>query len=117
MFIANLPIYKKLTRQRSLNFAKYLAKLMPDNAKVLDFGCGNMFTSKEILNIKPGLHITGIDVIKDQNLDDKFFEDRRLDFRLLTTKELPFEDNHFDISFSLAVLHHTDNPEYYLSEL
>ena len=117
MFIANLPIYKKLTRQRSLNFAKYLAKLMPDNAKVLDFGCGNMFTSKEILNIRPGLHITGIDVIKDQNLDDKFFEDQRLDFRLLTTKELPFEDNQFDISFSLAVLHHTDNPEYYLSEL
>lgn len=117
MFIANLPIYKKLTRQRSLNFAQYLSNLIPDNSKVLDFGCGNMFTSKEILNIKPTLHITGIDVIKDQNLDDEFFKDERLSFKLLTTKEIPFEDNSFDISFALAVLHHTEDPEYYLSEL
>lgn len=117
MFIANLPIYKKLTRQRSLNFAKYLAQLIPDHTKVLDFGCGNMFTSKEILNIKPSLNIVGIDVIKDQNLDDQFFEDKRMSFELLTTKELPFADNSFDISFSLAVLHHTDHPEFYLSEL
>lgn len=117
MFIANLPFYKKMTRQRSINFAKYLANLIPDNTKVLDFGCGNMFTSQEILNIKPTLHITGIDVIKDQNLDDNFFTDKRLSFELLTTKELPFADNSFDVSFALAVLHHTDNPEYYLSEL
>lgn len=117
MFIANLPIYKKLTRQRSLNFARYLAQLIPDNTKVLDFGCGNMFTSKEILNINPSLNIVGIDVIKDQNLDEHFFEDKRLSFELLNTKELPFADNSFDISFSLAVLHHTDNPEFYLSEL
>ncbi len=117
MFIANLPLYKKLTRQRSLNFAKYLSKLMPAGSKVLDFGCGNMFTSKEILNIQPDLSITGIDVIKDQNLDEEFFQDKRLDFKLLTTKEIPFEDNSFDISFALAVLHHTEEPEYYLSEL
>ncbi len=117
MFIANLPIYKKLTRQRSLNFARYLSRHIPEGSKVLDFGCGNMFTSKEILNLQPSLHITGIDVIQDQNLDAQFFEDKRLDFKLLTTKELPFEDNQFDVSFALAVLHHTDNPEFYLSEL
>lgn len=117
MFIANLPIYKKLTRQRSINFSKYLTDLIPDNERVLDFGCGNMFTSQEMLKIKPSLHITGIDVIKDQNLDDDFFKDERLNFKLLTTKDLPFEDNSFDISFSLAVLHHTEDPEYYLSEL
>jgi ubiquinone/menaquinone biosynthesis C-methylase UbiE len=117
MFIANLPIYKKLTRQRSINFAKYLSKLIPESSNVLDFGCGNMFTSKEILQIRPTLNITGIDVIKDQNLDEDFFKDKRLNFALLTTKELPFPDNSFDVSFALAVLHHTDDPEYYLSEL
>ncbi len=117
MFLANLPIYKKLTRQRSVNFAKYLATLIPDNSRVLDFGCGNMFTSQEILKIKPSLHITGIDVIKDQNLDDEFFKDQRLDFTLLSTKALPYPDNSFDISFALAVLHHTEHPEFYLSEL
>ena len=117
MFIANLPIYKKLTRQRSLNFARYLAKLIPDNTRVLDFGCGNMFTSKEMLNIKPTLLITGIDVIRDQNLNEAFFTDKRLDFKLLKSKEIPFPDNSFDVSFALAVLHHTEDPEFYLSEL
>jgi ubiquinone/menaquinone biosynthesis C-methylase UbiE len=117
MFIANLPLYKKLTRQRSINFAKYLAKLIPDGSYVLDFGAGNMYTSQEILKIKPDLKIMGLDVIKDQNLDDNFFKDPRLAFTLLETKPLPFPDNTFDISFALAVLHHTDNPEFYLSEL
>lgn len=117
MFIANLPLYKKLTRQRSVNFAKYLSGLMPNEGKVLDFGCGNMFTSQEILKIKPDLHITGIDVIKDQNLDDNFFKDKRLAFSLLSGKALPFADNSFDTTFALAVLHHTEDPEYYLSEL
>lgn len=117
MFIANTSLYKKLTQKRSIKFARYLAALMPDQGKVLDFGCGNMFTSREILKLKPGLHITGMDVIKDQNFDDLFLKDQRIAFELLTTKELPFQDNHFDVSFALAVMHHTDDPEYYLSEL
>jgi len=117
MFIANLPLYKKLTRQRSENFAKYFSKLIPDNAKVLDFGCGNMYTSRELLKIKPNLHITGIDVIRDQNLDDHALQDTRLAFDLLTTRALPYADNTFDTTIALTVMHHTDNPEYYLSEL
>jgi ubiquinone/menaquinone biosynthesis C-methylase UbiE len=117
MFIANLPIYKKLTRKRSRDFAAHLAKLIPAQSNVLDFGCGNMYTSQELLKISPALNIMGIDVIKDQNLDEKFLSDERLNFTLLKTKELPFPDNHFDVSFALTVMHHTDNPEYYLSEL
>lgn len=117
MFIADLPLYKKLTRLRSQKFARYISQLMPDTGTVLDFGCGNMFTSREILLLKPGLHITGIDVIRDQNFSEGILADTRLDFQLLTTRHLPFPDNHFDVSFALAVMHHTDNPEYYLSEL
>lgn len=117
MFIANLPIYKRLTRQRSLNFARYLTKLIPKGSKVLDFGCGNMYTSVEMLNISPELHITGVDVIKDQNFNDDILKDERLAFQVFTTRELPFADNSFDVVFALAVLHHTEDPEYYLSEL
>jgi ubiquinone/menaquinone biosynthesis C-methylase UbiE len=117
MFIANLPIYKKLTRKRSRDFAAHLAKLIPEQSKVLDFGCGNMYTSQELLKVRPTLNIMGIDVIKDQNLDEQFLSDERLNFTLLKTKELPFPDNHFDVAFALTVMHHTDDPEYYLSEL
>lgn len=117
MFLAKLPLYKRLTQKRSLKFAQYIAKLLPDNASVLDFGCGNMYTAVEMLKIKPGLQITGLDVVKDQNLDDNALKDKRLSFTLLTTKELPFADNTFDAVVALATMHHTVDPEYYLSEL
>jgi len=64
MFIANLPFYKKMTLQRSLKFAQYIAKLVPENSKVLDFGCGNMFTAIELQKIVKSIHVTGMDVIK-----------------------------------------------------
>lgn len=117
MFIANLPIYKKLTHKRSEKFAQYIANLVPDSASILDFGCGNMYTSIELQKIKPNLHITGLDVVKDQNLSDNTLIPGKLDFKLLTTKEIPFEDNSFDYVVALATMHHTDDPEYYLSEL
>ncbi len=117
MFLANLPLYKKLTQKRSKKFADFLAKWIPDHSSVLDFGCGNMYTSVELLKLVPDLKITGIDVVKDQNLDNEILKDNRLSFKLLNTKELPFPDNTFDIVVALAVMHHTDNPEYYLSEL
>jgi ubiquinone/menaquinone biosynthesis C-methylase UbiE len=117
MFIANLPIYKKLTQKRSQKFADYLSKLIPDNSSVLDFGCGNMYTAVELLKTLPNLQVTGLDVVKDQNLDDKFLSDKRLSFKLLTTKEIPFPDNTFDVVVALATMHHTVDPEYYLSEL
>jgi ubiquinone/menaquinone biosynthesis C-methylase UbiE len=117
MFIANLPIYKKLTTKRSQKFAEYLAKLIPDNSSVLDFGCGNMYTAVELLKTLPNLKITGLDVVKDQNLDDKFLSDERLSFKLLTTKEIPFANNTFDVVVALATMHHTVDPEYYLGEL
>jgi ubiquinone/menaquinone biosynthesis C-methylase UbiE len=117
MFLANLPLYKKLTHKRSLKFAQYLSGIIPDNATVLDFGCGNMYTSRELLKIKPSLQITGLDVVRDQNLTDEILTDKRLKFDLLSTQALPYADNTFDIVVALATMHHTNDPEYYLSEL
>lgn len=117
MFIADLPLYKKLTRQRSITFAAYLAKLIPNNSHVMDFGCGNMFTAIELLKLNSTLKITGLDVIRDQNLTDEILADPRIDFKITNTKELPFADNSFDIVLALATMHHTPDPEYYLSEL
>jgi ubiquinone/menaquinone biosynthesis C-methylase UbiE len=83
----------------------------------MDFGCGNMFTAIELLKIKPNMHITGLDVIRDQNLTDEILADKHIDFKITNTKELPFADNSFDVVLALATMHHTPDPEYYLSEL
>jgi len=117
VFLAKLPLYKKLTEQRSIKFAEYLSKLIPENSTVLDFGCGNMYTARELVKRVKGIQVTGIDVVKDQNLDDALLQNKQLEFKLLQTKEVPFADNTFDIVVALATMHHTENPEYYLSEL
>lgn len=117
MFIANLPIYKKLTQQRSITFAQYLAPLIPDGAHLLDFGCGNMYTARQLLLLRPQLKITGLDIIRDQNLTDEILADKRLAFQLSGEKAIDSPDNSFDGALALATLHHTPNPEYFLSEL
>lgn len=117
MFIANLPIYKKLTRQRSITFAQYLAPLIPDGSSVLDFGCGNMYTAIQLLGHRPNISITGLDIIRDQNLSDDILADKRMQFVQSLSEILPFDDNHFDGVIALATLHHTPDPEYFLREL
>ncbi|HRO42384.1 MAG TPA: class I SAM-dependent methyltransferase [Flavipsychrobacter sp.] len=117
MFIANLPIYKKLTQQRSITFAQYLAPLIPNGSHLLDFGCGNMYTARQLLNHLPNLKITGFDIIRDQNLSDEILSDKRLAFQLSGEKGIDALENSFDGAIALATLHHTPDPEYFLSEL
>ena len=115
MFIASLPVYKKLSGQRSINIARYIAPLLPEHGHILDFGCGNGYTAFELLRLKTTLRITGVDVVIDQNL----IPEGRERFAFIENKEksLPFADNSFDACVAVSVMHHTFSPEYYLHEL
>lgn len=117
MFLADLPLYKRLTRQRSITFAQKLAPLIPDGSMLLDFGCGNMFTAIQLLHHLPNLQVIGVDIIRDQNLSEETLKDSRLQFIQSASEVLPFPDNHFDGTLALATLHHTPDPVYYLNEL
>lgn len=115
MFIASLTAYKKLSRLRSINIARYIAHLLPEQGHLLDFGCGNGFTAFELLNLIPGINITGVDVVKDQNLNSEKIQ--RFDFIENNQKQLPFGDSEFEACIAASVMHHTFSPEYYLNEL
>lgn len=120
MFIANLKLYKKLSRYRSFTLARHLQRLIPegkDPVQVLDFGCGNMYTALELLKVRPQLHITGLDVVRDQNLTDETLAHPQLDFVQYDAQEIPFPSDQFDYVLALNTMHHTPDPEYYLSEL
>lgn len=117
MFIASLPLYKKLSGLRSEMLARKVTPFIRQHSKVLDFGCGNMFTARMISDLVPGLEIIGVDVVADQNLlidPDKY---PKLAFVQSDSPILPFEDETFDHALALACLHHTDHPEAYLEEL
>lgn len=119
MFIASLPVYKKLSQNRSSALARALQPLMNNKAaKVLDFGTGNMFLASKIAELNPLMSIHGIDIIRDQNLSDNLFHQfPNLSFEAYVGDVIPFESNTFDYIIASTVMHHTPNPEYFLQEL
>lgn len=118
MFVASLPIYKKLSKNRSHRIGEKLLSLIDkQNAKILDFGGGNMWLAEFLVDKIAEAEITGIDVIEDQNLEEKIKNHPRIHFQTYQSKDIPFTDNTFDFAIASAVMHHTPNPEYYLSEL
>ena len=119
MFIANLSFYKKLSKQRSFSIADYILKLMnKTDATMLDFGSGNMYLAERISQQLPQAKITGIDVIEDQNFDKNLLiQFPNISFLKYDGEKIPYADHSFDYAIASAVMHHTPNPEYFLSEL
>lgn len=117
MWIANLPFYKKMSAQRSLKLSNALHQLMEHEQTLLDFGCGNFFTSLALSRVRPELKITGIDVIQDQNINLQQLESAGHQFMAYPGGKLPFNDQAFDGAIVLSALHHTPDPEAYIREL
>jgi len=115
MFVARLGFYKDLSANRCKKIARALLPEIADGAEVLDFGCGNMFLAAELVKYNPTISITGIDVIADQNLDLKKLPEK-ISFRQYAGPELPFAAASFNLIIASSAMHHTHNPEYYLSE-
>jgi ubiquinone/menaquinone biosynthesis C-methylase UbiE len=73
-------------------------------SKVLDVGCGKGFLLWEMLQIEPGLEITGFDISKHglenahPDIKDKLFKYKAQD-------PYPFGDKEFDLVISLTTLH------------
>ena len=73
-------------------------------SKVLDVGCGKAFLLYEMLQIEPGLEVTGFDISKHglanahPDVKDKLFRYRAQD-------RYPFGDKEFDLVISLTTLH------------
>lgn len=103
-------IHKKLVFDRRTEvLSQHLGKALPRTAKsVLDVGCGDGLIDRLLMNRKPGLQITGIDVLMRP---DPHIEVVPFDGTLL-----PFENGSFDYVMFVDVLHHTADPKQLLSE-
>jgi SAM-dependent methyltransferase len=89
---------------------EFLEKYARTGKNILDIGCGNgrlldVFKSKSI-------HYTGVDSSKDLILLAQKYRGEKGIFIHANALSLPFQENTFDIAFSVAVLHHIPSKEF-----
>ena len=77
---------------------------LKSGSKVLDVGCGKAFLLYEMLQIEPGLQVTGFD-ISDHGLANAHPDVKPKLFKYRAQDIYPFGDKHFDLVISLGCFH------------
>ena len=77
--------------------------------KILDVGCGKGFLLYEFTQAIPGVTVAGIDI--SQYAIDNAKEEVKPFLQVGNAIDLPFEDNTFDLVFSITTLHNLYNYE------
>lgn len=95
-------------KRRVRVLSEALAALLPENAAVLDVGCGDGLIAKLIMELRPDVKIEGIDVLvrPQTHVPVKPFDGTKI----------PHGEGSFDSVMFVDVLHHTDDPMVLLRE-
>jgi ubiquinone/menaquinone biosynthesis C-methylase UbiE len=94
--------------RRVSRLKQLLDNAIPAGASVLDVGCGDGSLAAMLLESRPDLSITGLEVLARPAT--------RIPVQLFDGTHIPFEDRSFDIVMFVDVLHHTVDPMVLLRE-
>ena len=72
-----------------------LTKYLPDNADILDVGCGTGYYTNKIKQFLPLCNIYGLDISKD-GIITASKQNKNIEYFVASAFDLPFEDNSFD---------------------
>lgn len=88
--------------------SSHIARLLPQNATVLDVGCGDGLIAKLVSETRPDVAVSGIDVMvrPETHVPVTGFDG----------VTIPFGDGAFDAVTFVDVLHHTEDPMVLLRE-
>ena len=78
-------------------------------SSVLDVGCAKGFMLHDMAELIPGIIVKGIDI--SQYAIDNAIEDMKGHVQTGDARELPFEDNSFDVVISVTTVHNFDRKE------
>lgn len=102
-------IHTRWIGQRRIRvLARHIDKLLPRQGTLLDVGCGDGDLTRRLGARKPGLLISGLDVLPRPG--------SRIPVELFDGREIPKPDAAFDTVLLVDVLHHCEEPETLLSE-
>jgi SAM-dependent methyltransferase len=95
-------------RNRFRILARHLADFLPASGSVLDVGCGNGVIAQSIMQISPGLEISGIDVKRRPacTIPCEVYDGHRI----------PRDEDSVDLVLFVDVLHHVEQPQELLLE-
>lgn len=83
-------------------------KLTADSS-VLDVGCGKGFMLHDMAEIIPGITVKGIDI--SEYAIKNAIEDMKPHLQVADAKELPFENDSFDVVISINTVHNLERSE------
>lgn len=94
--------------RRTRVLARHAADLLPADARVLDVGCGDGELARSVMDLRPDVTITGLEVLERATC--------AIPLELFDGAAIPREDDVVDAVLMVNVLHHTDDPEVLLGE-
>ena len=82
---------------------------LKDDARILDIGCGKGFLLYEFSQILPNCEVVGVDISEYaiENAKDEV----RPNLQVAPAQSLPFEDDCFDLVYSITTLHNLFLPD------
>lgn len=99
---------RHIHRRRVKALSDHLVELIPPGAHALDVGCGDGSLASLIMQRRPDITVSGIDVlIRHQT---------RIPIAKFNGQEIPYDDASFDVVMFVDVLHHTEDPMTLLRE-
>ena len=99
---------KYVHSRRVRQLCRHLGEIIPQNANVLDVGCGDGLLASLIKTKRPDINIQGIDIM----IRKKIF----VPIKEFDGEKIPYPDNYFDAVMFVDVLHHTNDAMVLLKE-
>lgn len=99
---------KYVHHRRARILSENLARLIPQNAQLLDVGCGDGLLANRLIQRRPDISIKGVDVLVRDEV--------HIPIEPYDGVHLPYKDSSFDAVMFVDVLHHTEGPEHLMSE-
>jgi ubiquinone/menaquinone biosynthesis C-methylase UbiE len=91
-----------------VRLAERLAPLLPPAARVLDVGCGDGAIARRIMDVRPDVEVSGVDVLMRPAT--------AIHIEPFDGRQLPAADRSIDTVMFVDVLHHTEDPRVLLRE-